>query len=73
MKKKIAKYASNSWMEHESQRLMKEFSEVGKQLVWQLDQGGGIKNIHIADTIRELDRLYWINATYQKAVKDAKD
>ena len=60
-------------MEHESQRLFREFNEVGKQLIWQLKEGGGLHNIHIADTMKELDRLYWINAAYQKAVKDAKD
>ena len=68
----MRKNLPKSWMDHEAQRLLREFDEVGKTLIWQLQQGGGVRNIHIANTIRELDRLYWVNAAYQKAVEDGK-
>lgn len=52
--------------------LEKEFEECSKRLIWQLTEGGGMKNIHILHTIRELDSLYRDIGSHNDALRSLK-
>lgn len=49
--------------------LEKEFEEASKNFIWQTQQGGGIKNIHMLDTIRRLNFLYTDIAAHYDAIR----
>jgi len=52
--------------------LKKEFDACSKILIWQLTKGGGMNNIHILYTIRELESLYRDIGAYQSTLRDLK-
>ncbi len=49
--------------------LEKEFEEASKNFIWQTQQGGGLKNIHMLDTIRRLNFLYTDIAAHRDALR----
>jgi hypothetical protein len=61
-----------SFTQFRKECLEKEFEECSKRLIWQLTQGGGLKNIHILNTIRELDSLYRDVAVHSDALRSLK-
>jgi hypothetical protein len=63
---------SESWVEAQAKHQEEAFNKLSKDLIWQLTIGGGISNVHILDTLRQLEWLYLTCAAYRAAAKDAK-
>lgn len=38
--------------------LEKQFEEVSSEFIWQVNEGGGLDNIHMEKTISRIDSLY---------------
>ncbi len=68
-KKSVVK---KTWVAEQLDRSEKEFETKSKELIWQLTEGGGIKNIHIFDTIRSLEFIYLKCGAYGLAARDEK-
>lgn len=49
--------------------LTRQFKTTSERFIWQTQQGGGISNIHMLDTIRELNVLYTDIAVHRDALR----
>lgn len=61
-----------SWLKIQANIKQREFDGKAKELVWQLTEGGGSKNIHVLDTIRSLEWAYLAMSSLKMAVEYAK-
>lgn len=59
-----------SFIEIQRDYKQREFDSKAKELIWQLTEGGGSKNIHVLATIRELEFAYLSCAAYTMAARD---
>ena len=59
-----------SWCEIQRDYKQREFDTKAKELIWQLTEGGGSRNIHVLTTIRELEFAYLSCAAYGLAARD---
>lgn len=72
MTKKIKKINPEDWAKIRLESLERLFKEKSDQFIWQTQQGGGIKNIHMLDTIRDLQMLYLQIAAHHDALRSLK-
>jgi hypothetical protein len=68
-KKKTSYDSALSFTKYRLNNLEKEFEEASKNFIWQIQQGGGWKNIHMLDTIRKLNFLYTNIAAHHDALR----
>ena len=61
-----------SWLEKQATHYQNQFDATAKELVWQLTEGGGSKNVHVLDTLRNLQWNYLVCASYRLAARDAE-
>lgn len=61
-----------TWTEHALNQHKKSFDHNAEQLIWQLKHGGGLKNIHLIDTIRALEASYLVCCAYTRALTDVE-
>lgn len=70
MKSKKVKYEEAvSFTKYRLESLERQFKEASDKFVWQTQQGGGIKNIHMSETIRTLNFLYTDIAAHYDALR----
>ena len=67
---KKTKTKRKTWVQTQSEISQADFDAKAKELIWQLTEGGGSRNIHILDTIRQLEFSYIKTAAYGLAVRD---
>ncbi len=63
------KAANISFTKYRLDTLQKQFIEASKQFVWITSTGGGAKNIHMLDTIKNLHLLYLDIAAHSDALR----
>lgn len=61
-----------SFVQAQADYKQREFNEKAKELIWQLTEGGGSKNIHVLDSLRSLEWAYLTCAAYKMVAKDEK-
>jgi hypothetical protein len=69
MKKKVTYKEAVSFTQFRLERLENQFKEASDKFIWQTQQGGGIDNIHMLDTIRALNNLYLDIAAHRDALR----
>lgn len=68
-RKKIKLEQAVSFTTFRLETLQNQFKDASTRFVWQSQQGGGIHNIHMLDTIRELNSLYTQIAAHLDALR----
>ncbi len=63
---------NKTWVEVQHDQCLKAFNQQADNFLWMMKDGGGIKNIHMLETLRELEWLYLKGAAYGRAAEDAK-
>ena len=71
-KKKVTYEQSVSFIKYRLEGLERQFKEMSDKFIWQTQQGGGIQNIHMLDTIRALNFLYTDIAAHRDALRSLK-
>ena len=61
---------SQSYLSRQLASLESQFDQKAKDLVNQLTYGGGLENIHLLGTIRDLEFLYLMIASHRAAVRE---
>lgn len=69
-KNKPTETKRETWVEVQVRHSQTSFDETAKDLIWQLTTGGGSKNMHILDSIRNLEFAYLKCAAYTMAARD---
>jgi hypothetical protein len=69
MKKKVKLEQTVSFTKYRLERLEAQFKEVSERFIWQTQHGGGINNIHMLDSIRQLNFLYTNIAAHHDALR----
>jgi hypothetical protein len=72
MKKKVTYDEAVSFTKFRLDGLERQFKETSDRFIWQTQQGGGINNIHMLDTIRALQFLYLEIAAHRDALRSLK-
>lgn len=72
MKKKVTYDEALSFIKFRLDGLERQFKETSDRFIWQTQQGGGINNIHILDTIRALNFLYTEIAAHRDVLRSLK-
>lgn len=72
MKKKATYDEALSFVKFRLDSLERQFKETSDRFIWQIQQGGGINNIHMLDTIRALNFLYAEIAAHRDALRSMK-
>jgi hypothetical protein len=70
--KKVTYDESVSFLKYRLDTLKKEFEEKSREFIWQTQHGGGIQNIHMLHTIRDLNFLYTDIAAHIDALRSLK-
>lgn len=68
-KKKITLEQAVSFTTYRKESLEREFDEAAKNFTWMMQNGGGIKNIHMLDVIRKMNFLYTQIAAHYDALR----
>ena len=71
MKNKNRKPGANTWVAKQATAMQSLFDKTAENLVWQIQHGGGSHNLHILQTIRDLEWCYLSCAAYKLALRDA--
>ncbi len=67
-KKKETKDTRN-WCEIQRDACFRDFDNAARDFIWQYQEGGGIRNIHMGDTLRTLQWKYTQGAAMVSAVQ----
>ena len=63
---------SVGWMKIKIEQLEREYKEVSENYVWMVQQGVGLTNIHVLDSLRRLTYLYTTIAAHHDAIRSLK-
>lgn len=70
--KKVTYDEAVSHIQNRLESLERRFKETSDNFIWQTQQGGGINNIHMMDTINSLKFLYTDIAAHRDALRSLK-
>lgn len=70
--KRITYDESVSFLKYRLDNLKKDFEKKSEEFIWQTQHGGGINNIHMLYTIRDLNSLYTNIAAHVDALRSLK-
>jgi hypothetical protein len=64
--------APETYLQMHLEQLNYDWSRLTQRVMWQLTEGGGYKNIHMLETLRSLQTVYYQIASAEDALRHTK-